>query len=386
MSSLRESMRIAARDFDKSRWSQLVEVLRLALGPGHLTAREYYYYRLFDDARFSFADKQKFIGRTSQEQIKKLVIDSRWKTLADDKYIFATIMQSQRLPTPRILATYNYKPNIRAGVIPSFHTADDLKSFLRNGVEYPLFAKPVAGSYGSGCIAIEGVNPKTDQFSLANGEELPIDQFMAILHLFPDGYLLQERLRPHPVIEEVCGNRLKTVRMVVLLDSCGARIVRACCKIPAGKNMTNNWSHGQSGNLGAAVAIEDGRLERVYRGVGVDQTTCDRHPDTGKQIQGFILPCWQDAKDLCMEAATLFPGFRLQSWDIAICDKGPVLQEMQGGDFESPQMAPQRGMLDNDFRRFLASINKHWRREIDLSILDQIPRQVYRRRYAKQSA
>ena len=260
MPSLRESMRIAARDFDKSRWSQLVEVLRLALGPGHLTAREYYYYRLFDDARFSFADKQRFIGRTSQEQIKKLVIDSRWRTLADDKYIFATIMQSQRLPTPRILATYNYKPNIRAGAIPSFHTAGDLKSFLGNGIEYPLFAKPVAGSYGSGCIAIAGLNPKTEQFSLASGEELPIDQFIETLRRFPDGYLFQERLRPHPVIEEVCGDRLNTVRLVVLLDARGARIVRACCKIPTGKNMTNYWYHGGSGNLGAAVAIDDGRL------------------------------------------------------------------------------------------------------------------------------
>ena len=138
-------------------------------------------------------------------------------------------------------------------------------------------------------------------------------------------------------------------------------------------------------NLGAAVSVKDGRLERVYRGLGIDQENCECHPDTGRRIQGLMLPFWQEAKDLCLEAAMLLPGLGLQSWDIALGDEGPVLQEVQGGDFESPQIAPQRGMLDDHFQRFLGSINEFWQREIALSALDQVLRKIYRRSYANRN-
>ncbi len=39
------------------------------------------------------------------------------------------------------------------------------------------------------------------------------------------------------------------------------------------------------------------------------------------------------------------PRLGLQSWDIALGDEGPVLQEVQGGDFESPQIAPSANKI-----------------------------------------
>ena len=267
-----------------------------------------------------------------------------------------------------------------------FHGKNDLKSFLRNGVEYPVFAKPIVGSYGTGCFGLEALDRTTDQITLANEETVTIDRFIEELQQYPDGYMFQEILRPHRVIRDVCGDRLTTVRLVVLLDSRSPQIFRVCCKIPTGKNMTNNWSHGQYGNLGAAVSVKDGRLERVYRGLGIDQENCECHPDTGKRIQGLMLPCWQEAKDLCLEAAMLLPGLGLQSWDIAICDEGPVLLEVQPGGFVAPQIASQQGMLDDHFLRWLGSINKLWQWEVTLSALDQAPRKIYRRRYPKRNS
>lgn len=378
MTSLRRSMRTAAADYGKGRLSQLSEILKLARGPGHITAREYYNYRLFDDAQFSPSDKAKFIGYVSQEQIKKVLVNTRWKILSDDKFIFATLFQSQDFPLAKILATYNYKPNQRPSGIPSFRTASELKSFLKNGVQYPLFGKPVAESYGAGCIRIDGFDQKTGQMTLSRGESVAIDQLVAAFDGFSDGYMFQEVVRPHAAIREVCGDRVASLRVVVLLGPHGPRLFRAGWKIPTGDNISDNFQHGQSGNLLAAVDIETGKVGKMVQGLGVDQKYLECHPDTGERIEGLELPHWQEVKDLCREAAILLPGFNLQSWDVVIRDDGPILQEVQGGDFDVLQVSGQTGMLDDDLLRLLEAQNKLWRREIALSYLFTMPRRIYR--------
>jgi hypothetical protein len=383
MLSLRESMRIAAKDYGKSRLSQVLEILRLALGPGYLTAKEYYAYLLFDDSRLSFLEKQQFLGTAGQENIKKFLINDRWRILADDKFIFDTLLRSQGFPLAKILATYKYEPNKRACSIPSLNTTDDLTTFLRNEVNYPFFGKPIVGKWGSGCIGVNALDRVTHQMTLANEQTVTIDQFIENLQQFPDGYMFQERMRPHRVIRDICGDRIATVRIVVLIGSLGPQIYRATWKIPTGKNMTDNHSQGRSGNLVAAINIEDGRVGRVVDGMGVDQQHPEHHPDTGKRIQGFTLPCWRELKEICLEAAMVLPGFRLQSWDIAICEEGPVLQEVQDGGFSILQVSPEPGMLDDHLRQYLGSVNRFWQREGYLSMMDQLPRKIYRHCYPK---
>lgn len=383
MSSLRESMRIAARDYGKGRLSQVLEIARLALGPSYMSASEYYEFRLFDDSQFSFLQKQQFLGYTGQEHIKKILINDRWRILADDKFVFATLFRSQELPLARILATYKYKPNIRACSIPSLNTTDELTSFLKNGVEYPFFGKPINANYGAGCIGVDSLDRTVDQMTLANQQTVTIDEFVEMLQPYADGYLFQERMRPHRVIRDICGNRIATVRIVVLVGFNGPKIHRAIWKIPAGKNMTDHFVQGRSGNLIAAIDIEDGKVGRVISGQGVNEQYPEYHPDTGKHLDGLTLPCWREVKELCLEAAMVLPGLRLQSWDIAICEEGPVLQEVQDGGFTIVQICSRQGLLDDQFRQHLKSVNNFWRREIALSILSGWPRRVYRYLYPK---
>jgi hypothetical protein len=70
------------------------------------------------------------------------------------------------------------------------------------------------------------------------------------------------------------------------------------------------------------------------------------HPDTGAALAGLALPDWQRAADLCRYAASMFPGIRTQSWDIALTDAGPVILEFNfGGDLNLHQLAHRRGAL-----------------------------------------
>ncbi len=385
MKSLRESMRMAAKDYGKSRLSQVMEIFRLALGPGQITAREYYDYCLFDDSRLSFLEKQQFLGHAGQEHIKKFLINDRWRILTDDKFVFDVMLRCRGFPLAKILATYNYLPNRPGYSVPSLNTRTELRSFLSTDGPYPCFGKPIAGQYGSGCVDANAFDRSTRHMTLANGETLTIDHFIENLGQYPDGYMFQERLHPHGVIGEVCGDRIAGVRIAVLIEPRGPQIHRAIWKIPTGKRMTDNFFGGRSGNLAASVNIGDGMVESVITGRGASRRSLEHHPDTGKRIQGLTLPYWPELKEICLEGAKIFPGFRLQSWDIAICEKGPVILEMQDGDYAILQASSRLGLLDDHLRQYLGSINRFWRQEIFLSMLDEIPRKAYRRCYPKQN-
>jgi hypothetical protein len=371
-------MNFAAAEHGKGRVSQVLEITRLALGSGHLSPEEYYFYHLYDDSKFSWDDKKRFVGHIVQEQIKKFLVDDRWKILADDKFIFSTIFRSQGFPLAPTFATYNYHPNKRARSVPALFTRSDLKSFLFDQVEFPIFAKPVTASYGSGGIGIKAAERDPDRVILTNDESLTLNELADRLESVAGGYVIQKHMFPHRVIREICGDALATMRVVVVVGKTGPRVDRTCIRLPAGKNMSDNFMHGRTGNLGADVDIETGKLRNILRGVGVRQESLQRHPVSGKQLDGLQLPYWREVVELVTEAATLLPGFTLQGWDVAICDDGPILQEVQSGDVDLPQLAAQRGMLDDKFMRFLQRINRHWKREVILTTLDQLPRILYR--------
>jgi hypothetical protein len=68
----------------------------------------------------------------------------------------------------------------------------------------------------------------------------------------------------------------------------------------------------------------------------------------------MTLPQWPDLKAYCLAGAASLPGLSIQAWDIALCPEGPVMVEVNiGGDFNLPQLATGRGLLDGAFADFL---------------------------------
>ncbi|MBV8525658.1 MAG: hypothetical protein JOY71_26675, partial [Acetobacteraceae bacterium] len=82
------------------------------------------------------------------------------------------------------------------------------------------------------------------------------------------GYMLQRRLPPHPAVANAFGDRLWSVRIVVLLTGDGPLVHRAAAKIPTGTNPADNY--WRPGNLLAAVDLGTGELRRAVRGSGAD--------------------------------------------------------------------------------------------------------------------
>jgi hypothetical protein len=247
-----------------------------------------------------------------------------------------------------------YHPTRRFGAAAALSNPAALAAHLRAGMSYPCFAKPATGIRSVGVAALEAYDAAADRLILKGGQALAIEPFVDELERYlPDGYLFQEMLRPHPELEATVGPRLSTVRLIVLLEDSGPAILHALCKIPVGDNPADNF--WRPGNLLPALDAE-GRITRVQQGTGPERCEPESHPDTGGGLRDLTIPDWPALTALALQAATAFPGLRMQAWDIAPTDRGPVLVEVNiGGDFNLPQLAHRRGLMDDRFRAFLAA-------------------------------
>ncbi len=349
--SLGYSLHTAMTRYGKNPWSQVREIWRLRYGPGKLRPDEYYYYGLYDDRRFSFADKTRFVGRSVQDRIIRQCNLAEWWFIAHDKLVCYGLLAGLGLPVPQTRALYQCASRFAA--VPVFAEPAALAAHLRTGMPYPFFGKPVAGIRSIGVAAVERYDAGSDALVFLGGRTLALDGFVKELETYrKQGYLFQEMLRPHPEIAALCGARVSTVRLILLLEDGEPAVFHALWKIPVGANPADNF--WRPGNLLAALDAADGRVTRVIQGTGADQLELDRHPDTEQPLIGAILPDWTVLTGLCLKAARALPGLRMQAWDIALTDRGPVLVEVNiGGDFNLPQLVHATGLMDERFRTFL---------------------------------
>ncbi len=344
--------------------AQCSDILRLRLGKGKLGAYEYYKYRLYDDELHHPASKRTFAGFRKEHALDARLNHRSWHGMTTDKLIQYSIFKGLGIPIPKIYAVYH--PSRRYfGQAPSIRDPEALREFLRRDIAYPFFSKPAHGSFGDRAAAVRSYHQATDRLELLSGDEMALSDYVAECHpregAYPwqSGYLFQEYLSPHPEILPVCGPRLSSVRMIILLSDAGPRVFRAIWKIATGKNVVDNFQHGAKGNLLATLDAETGAVGRVIRGLGPEQEVVRANPDTGKPFQGFRIPQWPLLVDICLTAATSFPGLRLQHWDIAISARGPVVLEVNiGGDLDLPQLASGTGFLDAEFEAFLSDLQR----------------------------
>ena len=332
----------------KGRLEQFLEVLRLRLSACALGATEYYDLCLFDDDLYSATAKRSFIGRRFSTCLDQRLNENGSRILANDKIVNYALLARLGFPIPRTYATFNKKGRF-IGDEERLTTLDQVRGFLRSEARYPLFVKPVCGTYGRGALGISEYLAGSDQVRLLDGSLTSTDTLLADFQFGPyDGKLFQEVLTSHSEIAAITGPRISCVRMIVVVVDMTPRLHTAFWKIAVGTNMTDNSSLGKKGNLLAAIDLRSGQVGHVIGGLGPSSEPVTSHPTTGRTLRGFALPHWNRVTSLCLEVAPHFPGLRLQNWDVAICQDGPVLMELNTeADLGVPQAVTRVGMLDD---------------------------------------
>jgi hypothetical protein len=334
----------------KSHFSQIREIFSLMRRPSLLLPPDYYYFQLYDDSKYSMEDKRRFLSDRAHAGVIRKCCDRSWWALADDKHFCYTLLQAFGAPTPRLQCIFSSGTR-HYGTARTCRSAEELATFFHHEASFPIFAKPNGGIGSFGVFLVEGYDSNAKEVRLFGGSHLPLDSFCHQIDGC-DGYLLQDVLKPHPQLIPICGKRISTVRVIVLLDQSSPEIIQSIWKIPGSDSIADNF--WRKGNMLGAVDIETGEVKRVIRGYGFDLHEIQTHPDTGNAIQGITLPCWSELKTLCVEYARMFEKIRYLSWDIALCPEGPVVVEVNtGSSFMLSQLVTGEGFLTDRFCAFL---------------------------------
>lgn len=204
-------------------------------------------------------------------------------------------------------------------------TWEQLKDFCE-GKAY-IFAKPV-NQFGGEGITKERVNPGTDYSALYN-------------KLCSNGQtLVEEMIIQHPDMDLLSPSSVNTIRMVTLLFNGEVHFMYALVRMSNGDNCVDNICSG-----GMYVSIgKDGVITKPAFCDATGQYY-DSHPYTGTQFNGFKIPMFDKAVEMCKQAALVCPKVGYVGWDVAITPSRPVLVE--GNTLPSYDMCQNYGHIDN---------------------------------------
>lgn len=353
MTSFFGNLQMAQAAGGKPVWQQILEVIRLRLKKSPIGISEYFDYGIWHDS-ITAEMCDDFIGWKGSSELDIALNNDRSRVLANDKLINYLILMSAGLPSPTPLATYTTGGR-RISNERLLKTHDEVRAFLEEDI-YPFYVKPISAGYGRGVLGVAG--RAADSLVLFDGSKVVMDKFMELFSFGPyGGMLFQKPLTAHPAILDLTGiEAVSCVRFICFVTSSGPIIHTAFWKIIAGRNMLDNFAHGDYGNCLGAIDTATGKIVRAISKMGPGGLIAN-HPTTNKPIVGFQLPDWKAAVQLVKTASASFPGLRLQNWDVALCPSGPVLLELNTeSELGVPQAISGRGLMDKHLRDILSQI------------------------------
>ncbi len=182
---------------------------------------------------------------------------------------------------------------------------EEFKKFIINKKE--IMVKPLLGACGKG---IEKINVSDYQ----------IDDLYEKL-LKNKQVLLEEVVIQNEIMKKMHPHSINTLRIVTILKDSQPRVVVSYMRIGNGKAVDNF----NSGGMVVPVEVETGKIK--YPALDKKGELYEKHPMTGENIIGFLVPEWNEVLQLAQQAASEIPQLGIVGWDVAISEKGPVLIE-----------------------------------------------------------
>lgn len=345
--ALAQNGRAARADCGVSLGRQLSELLLLRAAEGKLDPDDYYKLRLYQ-RRLSFKDKQKYVSNRAVPWTGV----GHWQIVGYDKLLAYSVLAGHGVAIPKIHAICHPLREFNGAV--ALKSVDDAARYLCRDAPYPMIAKAVRSAFSKDVWLLEAYDPGADAVILMGAGPAPPSEVAARCFAKQCGYMFQEQLRPHRTIRETVSDRICTLRIIITIAAQGARLLIATWKIAAGGNLADNY--WRKGNILARLDQEKGTIEQCMAGLGPEFRLVDRHPQSGQPLIGFQVPFYREAVELAMGAALYFPDLKMQAWDIAITDDGPVALEVNVvGSLFIPQLLAQKGLLEGEFRDFARS-------------------------------
>lgn len=249
----------------------------------------------------------------------------------DDKTRTKKICAERGIPTPEVFAV--------------FERQGDLKGFPEVVVGRPDFViKPAKGAGGRGILVVERHDGET--FTRPDGEMLPLadvryhmSTILSGLYSLggrPDKVIIERRMICHPAFAEISYGGTPDIRVVLYRYEPALAMLRLPTRASRGRANLHQGAVGVGIDLGSGLTS----------GGVIGNETVSTHPDTGRSIEGFVIPGWTRivgvARDLARSLELGYTGIDF----VVDAARGPVVLEANARPGLAIQIANRRGLVD----------------------------------------
>jgi len=233
-----------------------------------------------------------------------------------DKLCFEGFMRGKLPIVPSLF--YVCKGTINAG--SEQYSVERFEQEIRAGQRFVI--KPIQGGMGENLLFLK---PTPNGFKL-NETEYSFGDLTAVLSGL-EYHLCCAYVQQHDDIERFYPGVTNTVRVTSYMTTSGeARLTSPFMRF--GTRRSAPVDTFGKGGVAAAIDLESGMLTNAFiRGQRAEKLDASVHPETGRQIVGFVIPFWKRITETILKFQAIHPCFDLVGWDVIITHEGFLIIE-----------------------------------------------------------
>ncbi len=250
----------------------------------------YYDYQEFEFYLLNNKERKTYLTRAKNNLIIKQYNDKKYFNKFDDKSTFNEIFK---------------KYLKRDYIVITDKDFNKFEEFTKKHKE--LIVKPLEGEGGKGIEKIvidKKTNLKRTFNKLIKNEQ----------------YLIEECIVQHKKINQLYDKSVNTLRIFTFYDGKESHILNSIFKIGNG-GITDNFSSG------SMYTFVDDKGKIFVPAIDQDDKIYSIHPKTKNKIVDFVVPLYEEACQLVLEASKEIPQVKYIGWDVAISNDGPAIIE-----------------------------------------------------------
>ncbi len=172
---------------------------------------------------------------------------------------------------------------------------------------HDCIAKPLLGDQGKGIFIInKAEGASNDVGSLYD-------------YCKDKNYLVEERIKECKELEEFHPSSLNTIRVVTMSGNGNCVILGALLRMGVNGNFVDNT---KAGGIIAVIDVNTGEI--ITDGIDLEGNQYKYHPNTQKDIKGFVIPQWDRCVEMCKKASQVIPENYFTGWDVCILSNGKI--------------------------------------------------------------
>lgn len=302
---------------------QLFEIFILLIvrriGPGYYHLAEMGKLNSSWSSKFSFANAHEYHNSVLK------VNNPSYQKLSQHKAIEKAVLSTYGIPTSPLLGHLNSIHGLDVSG-KSLRSPQELALLLTNHVNKIICFKPVEGYGGAGFRACK-VTQENDEIYLSRidtEEKLTVDEFFHI-NACSQGFVVEAYINQHPSFAKFHPESVNTVRVLILRGVDGiTKCLGMTFRIGQGGSIIDNAT---AGGIMANVNIDTGLMDA---GVFMEPSTkyFKHHPTSNAQLEGAILPFYQEVQAIACKALDAFPCITFAGFDVAVSVDGPIIIEL----------------------------------------------------------